>query len=57
MNLRFHGILVEMHHGQFLVRNRMFYEYLTRGEIREARQELASYLDDAETDIPKAIRG
>lgn len=84
-NLRFHGLLVQMHHseriddtfrrlmtelrlgflahedpasfhGPFLVRNRKIYEQLMNGKLAEAREELASYLDDAEEDVLRAVR-
>lgn len=84
-NLRFHGLLVEMHrserindtfrrlmtelrlgflahedpasfHGPFLARNRRMYELMMTGELSEARNELAVYLDDAEADVVRAVR-
>jgi DNA-binding GntR family transcriptional regulator len=84
-NLRFHGLLVQMHHseriddsfrrlmtelrlgflahedpasfhGPFLVRNRKIYEQIMNGKLADAREELASYLDDAEEDVLRAVR-
>ena len=84
-NLRFHGLLVEMHrserindtfrrlmtelrlgflahedpasfHGPFLVRNRRIYELIMTGELDDARNELGSYLDDAEQDVMRAVQ-
>jgi DNA-binding GntR family transcriptional regulator len=84
-NLRFHGLLVEMHrserindtfrrlmtelrlgflahedpaafHGPFLARNRRIYELIMTGELSDARNELAAYLDDAEADVVRAVR-
>jgi DNA-binding GntR family transcriptional regulator len=84
-NLRFHGLLVELHrserisdafrrlmtelrlgflahdgpaafHGRFLPRNRVLYEHLVDGRLGVVRDELASYLDDAEADVIKAVR-
>jgi DNA-binding GntR family transcriptional regulator len=43
-------------HGPFLVRNRKIHEQLTSGKLAEARDELASYLDDAEADVLRAVR-
>jgi DNA-binding GntR family transcriptional regulator len=43
-------------HGSFLMRNRKIHEQITRGELAEARAELASYLDDAEADVLRAVR-
>jgi DNA-binding GntR family transcriptional regulator len=43
-------------HGSFLARNRKLYEQMMSGKLAEARQELASYLDDAEEDILRAVR-
>jgi len=84
-NLRFHGLLVEMHrserindtfrrlmtelrlgflahedpasfHGPFLARNRRIYELIMTGELDDARDELGSYLDDAEQDVMRAVQ-
>jgi DNA-binding GntR family transcriptional regulator len=84
-NLRFHGLLVELHrserisdtfrrlmtelrlgflahedpaafHGRFLPRNRVLYEHLVSGNLAAARAELASYLEDAEADVVKAVQ-
>lgn len=84
-NLRFHALLVQMHHserindifrrlmtelrlgflahedpsafhGPFLVRNRRICDQVSQGEFAKAHEELASYLDDAETDVLRAIR-
>jgi DNA-binding GntR family transcriptional regulator len=43
-------------HGPFLVRNRRICEQIANGELAEARVELASYLDDAEADVLRAVR-
>jgi DNA-binding GntR family transcriptional regulator len=84
-NLRFHGLIVELHHserineifrrlmtelrlgflahddpaafhGPFLVRNRRLYEQIMSGKLAEARDELISYLDDAEEDVARAVQ-
>jgi DNA-binding GntR family transcriptional regulator len=84
-NLRFHALIVEMHHserindtfrrlmtelrlsflahedpaafhGGYLARNRTICEQVSRGDLAEAREELASYLDDAEADVLRAVR-
>jgi DNA-binding GntR family transcriptional regulator len=84
-NLRFHGLLVDLHHSErisdafrrlmtelrlgflahedpaafharFLPRNRVLYEHLVHGNLGAARDELASYLDDAEADVVKAVQ-
>jgi DNA-binding GntR family transcriptional regulator len=85
-NLRFHALLVEMHHserindtfrrlitelrlgfqahedpaafhGSFLVRNRKICEQISIDEFAAAHRELASYLDDAESDVLRAVGG
>jgi hypothetical protein len=43
-------------HGAFLARNRKIYELIMTGELSEARNELAAYLDDAEADVVRAVR-
>jgi DNA-binding GntR family transcriptional regulator len=42
-------------HDRFLARNRALYERMAAGELTEARRELASYLDDAEDDVLRAV--
>lgn len=43
-------------HGPFLVRNRKICEQIANGDLAEARQEMARYLDDAEADVLQAVR-
>jgi DNA-binding GntR family transcriptional regulator len=42
-------------HGPFLDRNRQIFDSLTTGKLRDARAELAAYLDDAEGPIVKVL--
>jgi DNA-binding GntR family transcriptional regulator len=44
-------------HGAFLARNRAILALMTAGKLREARAELATYLDDAEAMVVKAVQG
>ena len=43
-------------HGPFLPRNRKICEQIANGELAEAREEMASYLDDAMADVLRAVR-
>jgi DNA-binding GntR family transcriptional regulator len=44
-------------HGAFLARNRTILQLMSTGKLREARAELAAYLDDAEEMVVKAVEG
>jgi DNA-binding GntR family transcriptional regulator len=44
-------------HGAFLARNRAIFDLMTRGKLPEARADLATYLDDAEAMVIKAVQG
>jgi DNA-binding GntR family transcriptional regulator len=44
-------------HGGFLARNRYILGSMSTGKLREARADLAAYLDDAEAMVVKAVQG
>jgi DNA-binding GntR family transcriptional regulator len=44
-------------HGGFLARNRSILGSMSTGKLREARADLAAYLDDAEAMVVKAVQG